>query len=152
MMPAEVRATGTRSLPGHRKAEVLKATSLALRSLGHQVIAEDVSSGRVRTAPKAMVIHAVGGGGTAMAVSNEIAWDGAVDGEDGGVRVRATPRAISAGQVYEGNWDAAYATEAIDDVYRDIQANLGSVTRTTAADDSTAKPTKPTKKSSLPTH
>lgn len=149
MTPAEVKAAGTRSLPGHHKAEVVKATSLALRSLGYQVIAEDGNAGRVKTAPKPMVIHAVGGGGYATAVTSEIAWDVEIEGEAGGARVRAMPRAISAGQIYEGNWDAAYATKAIDNVYSEIQANLGGVTRTTAADESTAKPAK---KSAKPAH
>jgi hypothetical protein len=122
--PAEVQALGRRPLPGRKQAETVKAVNTALRTLGFEVVVTDAGSGRVKTAPKPIVVHAVGYGGAAVAVSNEIAWTVDVSPSPDGVVVQLTPRASSAGQSYDGPWDADYVEKSISDLFAEIESDL----------------------------
>ncbi len=122
--PAEVQALGRRPLPGRNQAETVKAVNTALRTLGFEVVVADAGAGRIKTAPKAIVIHAVGSAGAAVAVSNEIAWTVDVSPATDGVVVQLTPRASSAGQSYDGPWNADYVEKSISDLFAEIESDL----------------------------
>src|SRR5687768_11137187 len=75
--PADLERNGTKVYPGQDPGRLVKASALALRTLGYEVVLEDAASGRVKTAPKVVQVVAVGTGTsirTAHAYANEIAW------------------------------------------------------------------------------
>jgi hypothetical protein len=71
--PAEVEELGRRSYPGRAPSELMTASQTASMTLGYEIVVADASSGRIKTAPKVVVVHAVGGYGRATAVANELA-------------------------------------------------------------------------------
>ncbi|HEY3495141.1 MAG TPA: hypothetical protein VGK73_10665 [Polyangiaceae bacterium] len=121
---AEVQTLGKRPFPGRTRAEVVKASVIALRTLGYEVIVSDEATGQVKTAPKQMVVTASGSANTAVAVSNDLAWMLEVSEAPDGVVVQATPRATSGGQSYDGPYNADYMEKVIADLFKEIQSNL----------------------------
>lgn len=97
--PAEVEQLGTKQYPAHRPQDVRRAVVTALKLQGYEVVTE---SPRVRTAPKAIAIHAVGGGGRAIGFDETIAWDVDVEPSARGAIVRAQIRGQINGQPMKG--------------------------------------------------
>lgn len=122
--PDQVKALARRTYAGRTRAEVVNASTLALKTLGYEVVVQDAESGVVKTAPKPLVAMASGNATTAVAVTNDLAWMLEVSAEGDGVAVQATPRASSGGQSYEGPYDADYMEKAIVDLFKEIESNL----------------------------
>jgi hypothetical protein len=122
--PDQVKALGRRSYAGRSRPEVVKASVVALKTLGFEVVVEDAESGVVKTAPKPLVATASGTATTAVAVTNDLAWMIEVTAAGDGVDVQATPRASSGGQSYDGPYDADYMEKAILDLFKEIESNL----------------------------
>jgi hypothetical protein len=132
--PAELDAYESRSYAGYDKKQVLRATVTALRSLGYEVVAVDDKAGRVKTAPKLVVVHAARTSSTtAVAVGDSIAWTVDVSTATRGASVHAEPRLYSSGQAVEAtrlNHD--YADRTFKTLYSEIESNLAPAT--TSAD------------------
>ena len=124
LSPADVQSLARRTYPGHQRAEVVNASATALKTLGYEVVVADTSNGRVKTAPKALVVTAAGSAYAAVAVSNDLAWSLEVTESSDGVVVQATPRASSGGTSYDGPMDADYMEKAIADLFKEIESNL----------------------------
>jgi hypothetical protein len=132
--PAELRDYETRSFRGHGNAEVFKASLVALRSQGYQIVSVDPAGGRIKTGPKLVVVHAARtGAGTAIAAGDSVAWTLDVSAAGNGATVHAEPRLYSAGQAVEAtrlNHD--YADRLFATLYREIEDNLSFATTTSA--------------------
>jgi hypothetical protein len=122
--PDQVKVLARRTYDGHTRADVVKASSLALKTLGYQVVVEDADAGMVKTAPKPLLAMASGNATSAVAVTNDLAWMIEVSAEGDGVAVQATPRASAGGQSYDGPYDADYIEKAIIDLFKEIESNL----------------------------
>jgi hypothetical protein len=120
----QVKALGKRTYPGRSRAELVGASSIALKTLGYEVVVEDAESGVIKTAPKPLVATASGTSTSAIAVTNDLAWMIEVTADGDGVAVQATPRATSGGQAYEGPYNADYMEKAIVDLFKEIESNL----------------------------
>jgi len=121
---AQVNALGKRTYAGQTREALVKASAVALKTLGYEVVVEDAESGVIKTAPKPLVATASGTATTAIAVTNDLAWMIEVTGTSDGVAVQATPRASSGGQSYDGPFDADYMEKAIIDLFKEIESNL----------------------------
>ena len=124
LSPAELQSLGKHVFPGRKRREVVQAATVALKTLGYEVVVSDATSGQVKTAPKPLVVTAVGTGTSAVAVSNELAWSLEVSNASEGAVVQATPRAISGGQSYDGPFDADYMEKSFADLWKEIESNL----------------------------
>ena len=122
--PDQVKALAKRSYAGRKRDELVKASVIALKTLGFQVVVEDAESGVVKTAPKPLVATASGSASTAIAVTNDLAWTIEVTPAGEGVDVQATPRASSGGPSYDGPYDADYMEKAVADLFKEIESNL----------------------------
>jgi hypothetical protein len=133
--PDELDRLEARSYEGHGKAEVLKATVTALRSLGYEVVSVDKASGRIKTAPKTVVVHAARtSSSTAVATGDAVAWTIDVSAASGGARMHAEPRLYSAGQNVEATrLSETYAQRLFSTLYGEIDTSLPGSTTTTAA-------------------
>jgi hypothetical protein len=120
----QVKALGKRAYAGRSRDELVEASSIALKTLGYEVVVADKESGMVKTAPKPLVATASGNANTAVAVTNDLAWMIEVTAEGDGVAVQATPRASSGGQSYDGPYNADYMEKAIVDLFKEIESNL----------------------------
>lgn len=132
--PAELDGYETRSFDGYDKKQVLNATVVALRSLGYEVVAVDAASGRVKTAPKLVAVHAVRtSSSTAVATGDSVAWTIDVAPAAHGAKMHAEPRLYAHGQSVDAtrlNFD--YADRTFKTLYAEIQSNLSPTT--TSAD------------------
>jgi hypothetical protein len=124
-----------RSYQGRSRGEVLKATVTALRSLGYEVVSVDQAAGRVKTAPKIVVVHAARtSSSTAIASGDAVAWTIDVSGAKGGAQLHAEPRLYSGGQNVETTrLNETYAQRLFTTLYGEIDSSLpGTATTTTA--------------------
>ena len=153
--PAEIDHNGTKTFYGRDAGQVVRATVAALRTLGYDVTVADVGSGKVKTAPKLVVVHAVGNSYGATALRDELAWSiDFVRASDGTV-VRLTPRFFRNGQPLDNSQISADPlNKAFADLFREIDSNLpggaplnAPATKSTGAAKtaSTAKPSKSSK-------
>ena len=70
--PDEIAQRGTKPYPGKSPAQVMKASVVALKTLGFDVVAAD--GGKVKTAPKTIQVTAVGGAYSASSYEDALAW------------------------------------------------------------------------------
>lgn len=133
--PAELEAYESRSYAGQSRQKVFAASVTALRSLGYEVVLADAATGRVKTAPKVVVVHAVRtSSSTAIAAGDSVAWTIDVSAENGGARVHAEPRLYSAGQsVAATRLNQQYAESTFSTLYQEIADNLVGEAKTTSA-------------------
>lgn len=151
--PAELAAYQEHSYAGHSRDEVFKAAVVALKTLGYDVVSVDAASGRVKTAPKVVAVHAARTSAyTAVAASESVAWTLDVASAVGGARVHAVPRLYSAGRsVDAAHMNHAYAEGAFATLYAEIDSNLSraplatGTTKTTGASVTSVKQAAPTK-------
>jgi hypothetical protein len=139
---ADLQRYGTRPFK-EPKAEVVRATATALRTLGYEVTVADEATGKVKTSPKVVVIGAVRTSTyTAVGYQNAIAWTiDVTPGSDGSTLVRATPRAYLNGQEdTRDRWDADYMEQSIDTVFREIASDLPATAAPTEGVAAKAKP------------
>ncbi len=133
--PAELQAYEERAYDGQTKAEVFKATVTALKSLGYEIVEADAARGRVKTAPKLMVVQAARTSSTtAMAVGNSVAWTIDVASSAQGATVHAVPRLYRAGEsVDPSRLNADFADRTFTTLYGEIADNLTGHATTTSA-------------------
>ena len=154
--PAEIDRNGTKTFYGRSPGQVANATIAALRTLGYEVTVADVSGGKLKTAPKLVVVHAVGNSYGATAYRDELAWSIELVKASDGTVVRLTPRFFRNGQPLDNSMVSADPlNKAFADLFREIDSNLpgggGAVTTPTASTTtpvksaSTAKPSKSAK-------
>ena len=132
--PAELEHYESHSFAGDKK-QVYRATVTALRSLGYEVVASDEGAGRVKTAPKVVVVQAAQTSSyTAVAASASIAWTINVTSDARGAVVHAEPRIYSAGTAVDAsNMSSDYADRTFHTLYDEIQSNLPGTTTPTSA-------------------
>jgi TonB family protein len=127
--PAEIEQRGTKPYPGKSPAQVMKASVVALKTLGFDVVVAD--AGKVKTAPKTIQVSAVGGAYSATAIEDALAWTLDVDAASDGSVIHAHPRSYRNGQpLDERNLGYNYMSHAFSDLFKEIDDNLpGGVTR-----------------------
>jgi hypothetical protein len=140
--PAELDRYETRTYAGHSRAEAFHATVTALKSLGYEIALADEDSGRVKTAPKIVAVHAAAVSSYhAVATGDAVAWTVDVASADGGATVHAVPRPYSAGQALEPTrLNADFADRTFRTLYAEIESNLSSQTTTSSAPAPSTKP------------
>jgi hypothetical protein len=124
--PKEVEAMGTRTFKGTSSAAVLDATSVAVKTLGYQLTLVDRKGGRLKTAPKVVVVTAVGNGYSAVASETAVAWNIRVTSTGNKTVVTAHPRAFSGGQeLVKQRWDKKYVKTMFRQLFKEVESNLG---------------------------
>jgi hypothetical protein len=122
---ADIEEHGTKPFPGRSPAQVVRASTVALRTLGYEVVVADAASGRIKTAPKLMQVYAVGSRYSATTVANALAWTIDITPARGGAVVHAHPRAYANGALQDdGVMNAEYMEKAFADLFREIESNL----------------------------
>jgi hypothetical protein len=129
--PDEIEQHGTKPYPGKSQAQVMKASVVALKTLGFEVVVADAASGKVKTAPKTIQVSAVGGAYSATAIEDALSWTLDVDAASNGSVIHAHPRSYRNGQpLDERNLGYNYMNRAFTDLFKEIDDNLpGGVTR-----------------------
>lgn len=123
--PAEIDQYGTRAYRGPTKAQTVKATSIALASLGYEVVVADGTSGVVKTSPKVVQTHAYGSQYSATSIQDSLAWSVQITSTPNGSLVRAKPRAYRNGQPLDDNqMMASYMQKAFASLFAEIETNL----------------------------
>jgi len=123
--PAEIDTYGTRAYRGPTKAQTVKATSVALASLGYEVVLADATSGVVKTSPKVVQTHAYGSQYSATSIQDALAWSVQVTSTPNGSLVRAKPRAYRNGQpLDDSQLMASYMQKAFETLFTEIETNL----------------------------
>ena len=123
--PAELERFGTRSYAGQPRDRVFRATTTALRSLGYDVVLVDDRSGRVKTAPKLVMVNAVAGNYTAHATESSLAWTVDVRTEGANTIVHAEPRAYVASQSMPATQlNSDFAERSFRTLFAEIDGNL----------------------------
>jgi hypothetical protein len=124
--PADLERNGTKVYPEQDSKRVVKASALALRTLGYEVVLEDVASGRIKTAPKVVQVIAVGSSYTARAYANELAWSLEINGAGERTVIKAIPRASTNGQPIDmSSVNASYMEQLFATLWSEIDSNLG---------------------------
>lgn len=133
--PAELEAYEQHAYTGQARGTVFKATVTALRSLGYEVVLADAAAGRVKTAPKVVVVHAARTSSTtAIAAGDSVAWTIDVGGDAHGAHVHAEPRLYRAGEaVPSERLNHDYAEKMFSTLYSEIASNLPGQASTTSA-------------------
>jgi hypothetical protein len=128
MTPAELDRYGTRTYAGTTRDQMMRATVGALKSLGYDVVSVDEAAGRVKTAPKLVVVNAAATSRyTAQGVESTMAWTVDVTNGGSGVVVHASPRGYTAGQAVEAtNLNADYMERAFTTLFDEIQSEVPS--------------------------
>ncbi len=125
--PAELDKNGTHVFHGHQKPETVHASAIALKTLGYEVVVEDVANGRVKTSPKLVTVHAVGGNGSATAIADSIQWSLEIVGTSSDSVVKAHPHAFRNGLAMDDSQlQAGAVNKAFLDLFKEIDENLGS--------------------------
>jgi hypothetical protein len=123
--PAEVEQYGTRAYKGPNKSQTVVATSLALRTLGYDVVLADVDGGVIKTAPKVVQVHAVGSKYSASSIEDALAWTVTITSTPNGTLVRARPRPYRNGQPLD---DTALIESTMhrtfDELFKEIESDL----------------------------
>ena len=146
--PAELDKNGTHVFHGHQKPETVHASAIALKTLGYEVVVEDAASGRVKTSPKLVTVHAVGGNGSATAIADSIQWSLEIVGTSSDSVVKAHPHAFRNGLALDDSQlQAGAVNKAFVDLFKEIDENLGSgpVSTPTPTPKSKASTKKPAK-------
>jgi hypothetical protein len=120
---AELEQYGTRTYPGRSKGQMMRVIGTSLRSLGYEIAL--IEDGRVKTAPKLVVVHASGNEYGARATGSSVAWTIDVSSSGSNAIVHAMPRGYEAGQAIEAtkfNYD--YAKKAFQTLFDEIDSNL----------------------------
>jgi hypothetical protein len=145
--PAELQAYEDHSYDGQSKADVFRATIIALKSLGYEIVDADAARGHIKTAPKLMVVQAARTSSTtAMAVGSSVAWTIDVSPSSGGAALHALPRLYRAGESVDPNrLNADFADRTFSTLYAEIESNLTSHTTTTSATPADKAASKKTK-------
>jgi hypothetical protein len=127
--PDEIEQRGTKPYPGKSPAQVMKASVVALKTLGFDVVVAD--GGKVKTAPKTIQVTAVGGAYSASSYEDALAWTLDVDAASDGSVIHAHPRSYRNGQpLDERNLSYNYMSHAFSDLFKEIDGNLpGGVKR-----------------------
>jgi ABC-type uncharacterized transport system auxiliary subunit len=127
---AEITQLGTRAYPRQSPGQLLKASTVALKTLGFQIAVVDPGALRVKTAPKVQQVHAVGGAYSASTIADSLAWTIDVSVDHGVAVVHAQPRAFRNGlPLDETNITATYMERAFDQLFREIEENLPGYVR-----------------------
>ena len=136
--PAELDAYEAHSYEASSKDQVVQATVTALRSLGYEVVAVDNATGRIKTAPKVVVVHASRvSSSTAVASSDTLAWTIDVTAAGRGANLHAEPRVYSAGQALEATkMNSEYARRTFATLYTEIDSNLSTPATPSSASSS----------------
>lgn len=125
MTPAELARHESRAFPGRSKDQVFRATIVALRSEGYEIVSADPGEGRVKTAPKVIGAQAAGGKYTAVATSTSFAWTVDVRSDAAGAAMHAEPRGYSGAQLVPADaMNADWLEKAFAQLYREIDENL----------------------------
>lgn len=117
---AELDRLGTRSY-ARSVSEVRGAVITSLKLQGYEVV---TATPRVRTAPKPIALHAVGGGGQAVGFTETMAWDIDVTAAPSGATVHAQLR----GQIGDAPMKGIfydYADNAFRDLFTKVDESLG---------------------------
>lgn len=123
--PAELAEQGTRSYPGQASKQVFRATNVALKTLGYNVVVADEASGRLKTAPKVVMVRAYGNSTSATAVESSLGWSLEVSDAKDGASVHAEPHPFQNGQSLEATqMSATYVERAFNDLFKEIDSNL----------------------------
>jgi hypothetical protein len=132
--PAELRDFEARTYSSHSKSQVYKATLIALRSQGYEIVATD-GENRIKTGPKLVVVHAARtSSSTAIASGDSVAWTIDVAPEPKGTSVHAEPRLYSGGQAVDATrLNYSYAQRLFATLYGEIEQNLEGTAAPTAA-------------------
>lgn len=118
---AELDQLGTRSY-ARSVADVRGAVVTALKLQGYEVV---TTTPRIRTAPKPIAVHAIGGGGRAVGFEETMAWDVDVTGTPSGASVHAQLR----GQIGDSPMKGVfydYADNAFRDLFTKVEESLGA--------------------------
>ncbi|MBS2028068.1 MAG: hypothetical protein JST54_09215 [Deltaproteobacteria bacterium] len=121
----DVDQYGTRAYPHASKSQAYHASLAALKSLGYETAVTEPGSGRIKTAPKILVVHAHGSSTVASATESSLAWDIDVSPGARGSIVRARPRGYEGGQALSlDKMNADYMKRTYDTLFAEIESNL----------------------------
>jgi hypothetical protein len=127
LTPAALAERGTHRYPGVDRDKATDACAVALETLGYKVTMKDPATGLVKTAPKTIMVSAVGHGATADVTEDGLAWSLAVEQSGSDVVVHATPRGFRNGsEMHEEN---VWVAEAIDSKFDDLWHEVDGVLR-----------------------
>jgi hypothetical protein len=154
--PAELEKNGTRPYAGETPAQVMKATVVALKTLGYEVTLADESTGKVKTAPKVVQLHAYGNAYSATGVEDSLAWNIEIASAPDGSVIHARPKAYRNGVALDDtNMTASYMDRAFTDLFHEIEDNMPGykppppVASASAAPSASASSAPPEKKQSF---
>jgi hypothetical protein len=74
MTPEQVSQAGTRRYVGASREAAVEGCAVALATLGYEVTLKDPANGRVKTAPKTILVTAKGDGNSASATDDQPSW------------------------------------------------------------------------------
>jgi hypothetical protein len=125
LTPADIEQYGTRTYPGTSRAQVFRGSVAALRTLGYDTAVVDEGAGRIKSAPKLLVVHASGTRYSARATGSSLAWDIDVVAAGAGTVVRARPRGYEGGQsVPASRMNGEYIKRTYETLFAEIESNL----------------------------
>jgi hypothetical protein len=135
---AELGQWDTRTYKGATAPQLQHATSVALRTMGFTIV--DESGGRIKTAPKVVVVSAAGSRYSAVAVDNSLAWAIEISPAREGATIHASIRPSQGGVSLQPTAvNVNYVEAWYRDLYREIENNLNGASGT--APTATTTPT-----------
>lgn len=125
MTPADLARNETHAYPGKTKHQVFRATAVALKTLGYDVVVSNEATGHIKTAPQLITVVAYGSPGSAVAAGNSLAWNIHVKSEGKDATVHAEPRGYSAGQAVDpSQMNSAFLERSFRTLYGEIESDL----------------------------
>lgn len=122
---ADIEEFGTRTYAGTTRRQAFRATVGALKSLGYETAVVDEAAGRIKSAPKLLVVHASGSRYSARATGSSLAWDIDVTAASGAAVVHARPRGDEGGQsIPIERMNGEYIKRVYETLFTEIESNL----------------------------
>lgn len=130
--PSELYTFGSRRYAGRSTEELVAASSVALKTLGYRVIVADATTGRVKTAPKTIVVQAADGEPTTT-TNASMTWTLEVtparEGANG-IEIHAMPQTNVGGRELPvaGNATVDYMQTQFSELWKEIDDSLQTTT------------------------
>ena len=123
---AELAAHGTRQFSQVSRAQAVAASATALETLGYKITVKEVERGIIKTAPRVIMVNAVGGPGYANASEDALAWNVVVEDSASGAVIHAEPRGFRNGtEISERGMPDILVDPKFRDLFKEISSTLG---------------------------
>ncbi len=127
---ADIEEFGTRTYPGTPRSQAFRSSVAALRSLGYETAVVEEGTGRIKSVPKLLVVHASGSQYGARATGSSLAWDIEVTGGKGMTTIHASPRGYEGGQsIPISRMNSEYMKRTYETLFTEIESNLPASAR-----------------------